>query len=638
MKKFFILGIYLTCAIALYNLSLHAAPGDTIKIVSHQQVEIATNPSVGNTYYPSWVNMPNTQVSIAKVILKMNLSCPPGKTCGEWDYLNHIWLRRKGSAANAPLDIELARFITPYGNSYNSSFKAEYKVDVSDWEWLLRGDSVEIEYNHSGYETNVNKGWLINLEWQFIEGPAYRNFISFEKLWNGSFPYGNSADPIENYLTPRVSSISNTSTSQRIRIVQTGHGADNSQYCAEFCSKWRKLFIDGTLHSQKQVWRDDCGSNPLPAQAGTWLYDRAGWCPGAFSDPDVYDLSLSPNTTPELNIDMETFINNDASQNPNYVIQAYLFQYGDIQFQTDASIEQIARPSTEFEFNRLNPICSNPLIRIRNNGKNELTTVRISYGVTGGPTSEYVWSGTLSFMESAWVELPSNVVWTSGSGNFKAEIIEVNGSTDQIAWNNIAYSSYKAPAIIPERFVVSFKSNSAAHESSWKISDANGQIIAQRNTAAPNTLYNDTLDLSPGCYVFEMEDSDKDGLKFFANGDGNGSIRFARADQLGTLRSFNPDFGTFIHFSFMVKWGLDNPEESHSENIQIYPNPATDILHIRGAKGYSYTISDTNGKKIKSGIQNEELQQLSISELKAGIYVLKLENKKGVQTFTFICE
>ena len=35
-----------------------------------------------------------------------------------------------------------------------------------------------------------------------------------------------------------------------------------------------------------------------------------------------------------------------------------------------------------------------------------------------------------------------------------------------------------------------------------------------------NTLHKDTVSLSPGCYKVILEDTDEDGLYFFANNDG----------------------------------------------------------------------------------------------------------------------
>ena len=65
---------------------------DTIKVNTHNKVVIKTNPSVGHTYYSSWGTFPAKDVSYRKVYMYLEFGCAPGLRCGEWDYLNHIYI------------------------------------------------------------------------------------------------------------------------------------------------------------------------------------------------------------------------------------------------------------------------------------------------------------------------------------------------------------------------------------------------------------------------------------------------------------------------------------------------------------------------------------------------------------------
>ena len=254
-----------------------AAIGDTTYVTSHNNITVVTNPNTGSNGYLSWAVFPSNATTYRKIILTLSHRCPSPMACGEWDYLDYVYLRRTGSVNNASQDIELARYITPYGNSFNSNFRSSWTLDVTDFAAFLH-DSVEIEYIHTGYETNVGRGWVVNVEFATIEGIPVMAPISFKRLWHGSFPFGNASNPIENYL-PADTTITNFNTANlRLKITQSGHGSD-ANYCAEFCSKTRSVYFDNNLVEIQPVWRL-CGTNPLYPQGGTWVYDRANWCPG----------------------------------------------------------------------------------------------------------------------------------------------------------------------------------------------------------------------------------------------------------------------------------------------------------------------------------------------------------------------
>jgi hypothetical protein len=70
----------------------------------------------------------------------------------------------------------------------------------------------------------------------------------------------------------------------------TGHGQGNLDNCAEFCAKTHSYVVGGKSFDRR-IWREDCASNPVQPQGGTWKYPRAGWCPGSMAQPWVEDIS-----------------------------------------------------------------------------------------------------------------------------------------------------------------------------------------------------------------------------------------------------------------------------------------------------------------------------------------------------------
>ncbi len=68
----------------------------------------------------------------------------------------------------------------------------------------------------------------------------------------------------------------------------TGHGQNG-----EFNAKYHYYNIDGGEEEYiYHVW-NDCSEIPIYPQGGTWIYDRAGWCPG---DPTTLHELMQQNT------------------------------------------------------------------------------------------------------------------------------------------------------------------------------------------------------------------------------------------------------------------------------------------------------------------------------------------------------
>jgi len=611
---------------------LHAAPGDTIEVAAFQDAIIRTNPAVGNAYYPVWAQFPAQGTQIRKAWISMNYKCPPGENCGEWDYLDYLFLRRRGGVNSSSEDIEIARFITPYGNSYNSSWTADWEIDVTDWEQLLR-DSVEIEYIHGGYETNVGKGWLVNLSFHFIEGTPSRELIKVNRLWNGGFAFGNADNSINNQLPDKNIDLDSATRSFQFRITQTGHGNVQPDFCAEFCPKNRALYRNGNSFDSRPLWRDDCGLNAVFPQAGTWLYDRAGWCPGQMVFPDVHEFYFGAPEPLTFGMEMEPYVANGGGA--NYVIQSYVLEYGDLTFQSDAAIEDIKAPSKKYQYRRFNPICGKPVIVVRNNGLNTIQNVTISYGAVGMPRSTFTTQISLSINQSYEIELPGTVEWGAEEGTFVAEIMLVNGVPDEYALNNVHYSEFEAPLLIPgDRFVVDFGTNSFPQENYWKIYDIDGDEVASSGVLSANSNFRDTIDLPWGCYTFILEDLDKDGLNFWANDDGNGYLRFRRADANSIFKNFAGDFGTRLVVPFTLGGALGIEKGDTKSPLLFYPNPTDGLLHVqvslKGKQNLKLKLMNLQGKtlfeenSVSNGIYKTTFE---CSSLAKGLYLLQVEGE-----------
>ena len=246
---------------------------------------------------------------------------------------------------------EIARAITPFGDPVVVWF------DVSDYRVLLH-DSVTLFSNVCGY----SNGWDVTTDFYFIEGIPPMHPYKIENLWNGTFPYGNTGNPIDNHLQPITLIVDSQSVYDKIRLITTGHGFGCSPNgnVAEFYDVTHTLKINGVNRNQR-LWRSDCGRNPLypqgaPGMISTWFYNRANWCPGSHVTPHDFNATSLVDANDSLTVDCNMAAYTVTScpggaYAPEYYIQSQAIFYDDIHYTNNAAVLEVRRPNGAFEFN-----------------------------------------------------------------------------------------------------------------------------------------------------------------------------------------------------------------------------------------------------------------------------------------------
>lgn len=664
-KEFLTLIMILTLGCILY-----AAPGDTLRIVSHENVDIKTDPGIGHTDYASWVEFP-ADMDVRKILGKLRFECASGLNCGEWDYLNHIYIGRIGGEEGENLHYEIARYITPYGIYWRDGdgWSHDWTIDLTDWAVLLQ-DSVEIIYRHTGYEDNTDRGWKINLAFDFIEGTPTRKPVKVTPLWNGTYVYGSQNNSINDQLEPIDISTDNATRSASIYVLQTGHGSDNIDGCGEFCSKERTISFDGNVISRRDIWKR-CGDNSLYPQAGTWLFDRANWCPGDIVTPDIYQLhGLDGGTDHTIELTMEEY--SATTDLGNYVFASYLFEYEDLASANDATITRIIAPSTEKENLRFNPRCNEAIIEIKNSGSTELQSLNVFYGPVG-QLIQYQWEGNLAFDESEKIYLPGQEDWdVTEPTPFIVELGSPNGQVDENGYDNRATSMILPVEVLPYEFLVKFKSTRALEETIYTIIESStGDTAFLRDDFVPDHVHWDTVRLKPNtCYRFLIDDDGiplsggidvaRDGLQFWY-----WKALYDSNPQYGPILDYKPgylelydinnnrkriknitaptsysngtangsDFGAFLEYSFMTEMSTDMSDVDVSEStLTLYPNPSHSEFTV-DMRDLEFTpqeivIYDNDGQVVQRQVVKGKVMRISSADLTPGIYHVSLQSGK----------
>lgn len=625
---------------ALYAFCNFAAIGDTNIVSAHDSAHWTW---YGN--YDAVAVFPSTHLSYEKVFMEFEIWCPDNG-CSDWDYTTKISARLETGTdtthsydSNQVLtidtfityrEVELGRYITPYAGNYGDDWHRTFRFDVTDFQSILK-DSTIIRAFYDGWQD----GWKFSTRFLFIEGTPTRNVIGFENLWTGRYNYGDLAHPIDESVAPMTVPVLAGSEFAKLRVVTTGHRFGGAENCAEFCVKNHEFHINGSKAFDQLLWKPDCGMNPEYPQAGTWLYDRAGWCPGEPVPGYQYDLSeyiSGDSITIDYRFDDYTW-DNVNPPSPSYYIGAAVVYYGPFNFQKDAALIDIISPTKAFEHSRYNPICGDPIVVIQNNGSEVLTAAAIKYGIEGEQENIFNWSGSLAPLEKDTVTLYKNAdrstLWSGANENsiFYAEIELTN---DQYGQNNRRSSSISLPPLYPKDFILRFRTNGAPEETSVKVYYQDGtEVYSTPDVMESRETYDSTLSLAEGCYWMEVIDSGKDGVDFWANSDGRGKLEF-RTDDSGSadLIAFDLDFGTALYYHFMVGYEL-NVEELESKGFMISPNPSNGIIYIHSKENTSSStveVYTTTGQKIFEAVNafiGEGGYRIDLSDYKGQILFVR---------------
>jgi hypothetical protein len=539
--------------------------------------------------------------------------------------------------------VEIARAITPFGQGVVLWF------DVTDYSSLLH-DSVELVSTVCGY----SNGWLVTTDFYFIEGVPPMHAYKVINLWNGTWPYGNTSNPIDSHLQPITLVVDSQSVYEKVRVITTGHGFGGypNQNVAEFYDVTHTVQVNG-VNMPQRLWRPDCGRNPLfpqgaPGYTSTWFYNRANWCPGSYVKPHDYNATplVNPGDTLVVDYNMAPYTVTGGPSGfyaPEYYVQSHVFYYDAIAYTHNAAVTEIRRPSGAFEYHRINPICQayNPEIVIKNYGSDTLHQLEIHYGVDGNYTNNYTWFGGLGMTDTVSVSLPP-VSFGAGAHSFDLYIDQPNGNADEFAYDDSMHVSFNATNIYNTNYIViQLKTDNSPNECSWQVKDDQGTILFQRNNFTGTlSLYTDTIVLPNGCFNVTMYDSFGDGVCCY---NGNGYFRLYRGGA-GTPLYSSGDYGELYSTNLTLDFQSGLEDVIGDNTVFLFPNPARDKVTLNtGFETGKLTVelTDLTGRRLGPGVVCDvanHATHFDLPNVAPGLYLIRLERKGQVTVKRIVVE
>jgi len=520
---------------------------------------------------------------------------------------------------------ELVSFVTPYGIGLDLGMKGKnWYFDMTDFAPLLK-DNKRIVVTMGG-QNQEN----MEMEFLFVVGTPPRNILNVNQLWQGGARLGGpgiNSILNNNVFAPMKVSLLPDAKSFKMRSTITGHGSDG-----EFEQNGGVITHTLNVAGNNLNWSSniDCSINPMIAQGGTWLIPRQGWCPGLRSKLIEHEITKFITAGNSETIDYEISQPAKTGGDYRYIVAHQLVSYGDLNFNLDAKIVNILKPTTDYEYAKSNPICAQPLILVQNTGKTALKTIKFEYWANNSTVKQiWTWAGNLESLDTVSIALPTWGLWDNGmlpSNNvFHCEISELNGSADEYAQNSKMTSPVTMPDVLPGNFKIEFRTNNNPTENAITLLDVDGKVVMHDTFTVANKLNTYTFNLN-GCYKLIVNDFGLDGLNWWANtAQGTGFVRFRNGTSNAIIKTFNADFGSFIEYNFTTNYAMNVTRLEFGNTINLYPNPASNKFSLQGdnLENTNVEVFDVLGNKVDSkAIATEHSVDFYTENWKSGLYMV----------------
>jgi hypothetical protein len=269
-----------------------------------------------------------------------------------------------------------------------------------------------------------------------------------------------------------------------------------------------------------------------------------------------------------------------------------------------------------------------PVVRIQNNSTQPLTSATITISVGGNVVSTASWTGNLETY--AFDSVACSVIPGFAGGTLN---ITVTTDDDTNPANGTA-SAFVGAIATTNVIHVAVSTDLTPDESSWKILDNNGQVVA--GTESPDLAENQMQSFSytlpgPGCYTFVMEDAEGNGI---FNGSTqtetvDGSLMVSDSEGAVIMDDIDFGFGRSVPFKVQETMGIPN---NPIEGLSVYPNPASGLLHISftGEAASTVTLADLTGRIVfessPASVSNEQQLDIPVDGFQQGSYLLTVRS------------
>lgn len=280
-----------------------------------------------------------------------------------------------------------------------------------------------------------------------------------------------------------------------------------------------------------------------------------------------------------------------------------------------------------------------PMIKVRNNGNNSVTTFHVKYQVNNGTLNDYTWSGDMRTLQKATITLPA-VTFTPLTQNILTiYTANPNNVSDQYPKNDTLNYTFAAAPITSETLYFRLFTDNNPQQTTWDIKNSSGTVVASGGPyALSNHLYNSTIQVtSPDCYSFTIYDAGGDGI---CCTNGNGTYILVDASNSNLIIAQGGSFGSSESGQFrIIGVGIESPEMNNV--LSVYPNPfsgkTTISFYLTDQENVNFSVFNSTGQLVRSEekgllVSGKHEFVLESNGLAPGIYLLELRAGSTVYT------
>jgi hypothetical protein len=266
------------------RLAAEASAHQTVKVPLFEGVW-ASDPGWTGQQVLTDVNLPDaaTMAQFDKLEVELNMACEGNRKgrCPAWDYLVYLYLCDNVQQTNC--NTEFGRWITPYWSG------GRWVTDLSPMLALIHDGGPKRFGFWTVQKYQLDMTFRLSDTGQATAPRRAKRILSGGGFWKD---YNKNHHPME-FMRPDWAS--------NVKLVSllTGHGGADLANCSEFCNHTHHIAVNGRpehLRAHPEAGSDYACMNRVlegvvPNQAGTWVFGRAGWCPGLDVPPWTIDIT-----------------------------------------------------------------------------------------------------------------------------------------------------------------------------------------------------------------------------------------------------------------------------------------------------------------------------------------------------------
>ena len=286
-----------------------------------------------------------------------------------------------------------------------------------------------------------------------------------------------------------------------------------------------------------------------------------------------------------------------------------------------------------------------------NNGSANMTSATISYGVIGGTTPSYSFSGNLAPFTQTVITLPTYAFTAGATNTLNIAVTGVNGSTDQNPANNLLTKSIPLTTKISSglNLKMDFTQDRYGSELTWEVRDevSNALIVSggpYADLAATGVLLHTVpFTVVPNkCYKVVVNDAYGDG---FNSGYGAGKYQIiANPSVIYTMSGVMGSQDIKLFKTASSATGI-NEQNSNISNISVFPSPARNAaslsLDLLQNESISVNVVNAIGQVVYTdGLTNlsagNHVVNFNTENWASGVYSINVSSTNGTSNIKLV--